>query len=389
MNPGPTQTTSAPLPPPFKRAGRAHLYEVVSSKLLERIKSGAIPVGTSLPSERELCLEFNVSRQTMRNALAQLSLKGVIESRAGSGHFACSSDGPRRKANGEKNGARITRQIGVICPPKYYLNDPNQWKTLMGLKGRISQEGYSLAMSVSQKDEKNGFSPCYQHWLEDGDMAGYIGISVNPAMQRRLHESGYPSLVMGYVWEDIPLPSIAVDFRLVYENILEHLAREGHTRVVTMLNNPDTLFTSKVKEGIARGIQKLGWKEDQVVIRRYNDNAYDLVSSIRAVIRSDEPAPAIVLQGEDHLDAVMRFFEIEGVRLPDDCHVLVAQFSDTKRAAYGDKIVFFNFDYLWIGQMIGQRMLDIIAGKQPDPLHQEVLLGEIVDARASSARVAA
>ncbi len=373
----------------MKPRGRMPLYEMVTNTLMERIKSETIPLGESLPSERELCLEFNVSRQTMRNALAQLSLKGFIDSRAGAGHFVCNPDDIRRKSNAQKTSVRSTRQIGIICPPKYYLEDPSQWRTLMGIKSRISQEGYSLAMSVSQKDEKNGFLPSYQHWLADGDMEGYIGISVNAAMQRRLHECGYPALVMGYVWEDISLPSIAVDFRLAYENILAHLASAGHTRVVAMLNNPDTLFTNKVKEGVASGMKMLGWNDDQVVIRRHNDNAYDLVSSIRALIRSDEPPQALILQGEDHLDAVMRFFQIEKIRLPEDLHLIVAQLSDAPRAAYGDKLGFFNFDYLRIGQMIGQRVLDIIAGKQPATLHQEILLGEIIDPRFASAMAAA
>lgn len=52
--------------------------------LRERIKAGVYAVGSRAPSEAELCEEFNVSRQTVREALRKLSEMGYVERRRGS-----------------------------------------------------------------------------------------------------------------------------------------------------------------------------------------------------------------------------------------------------------------------------------------------------------------
>ncbi|OBP13574.1 GntR family transcriptional regulator [Rheinheimera sp. SA_1] len=45
------------------------------------IVQGVYPVGTGLPSEADLCIEYNVSRSSTREAVKMLSAKGLISSR--------------------------------------------------------------------------------------------------------------------------------------------------------------------------------------------------------------------------------------------------------------------------------------------------------------------
>jgi len=365
---------------PSEPRSRESLYEVVANTILKRIQAQEIKAGEALPSERELCLEFNVSRQTVRNAIAVLSERGVLDSRAGAGHFVRSTPGKLQKSS---TNQRSTRQIGVIYPPQIYLEEPTQWNTLMGLKGRLSQDGYSVTLSVSHKDEKAGFMPCYQHWLEDGEVAGYIGVSIPASLQRRLFECGYPAIAMGYVWEDIDLPSIALDFRRLYDELIVHLAGLGHRSIGAVLVRQDSKFTRNILEGIASGTSRIGAPANSVAIRRYADTAYDLVSSVRALMRSRKRPTALLLQGDEHLDHVMRFFEMEGIRIPDDLHLTVVQVRHSTNFIHADRVAYFQFDYVNFGRMVAQQLLDIIEGKPAKPLHKEVLLGKIFDPSAS------
>ena len=52
--------------------------------------SGALPVGTQLPSEEELIREFNVSRTTIRATIQNLVRQGLVEIRRGRGTFVAS-----------------------------------------------------------------------------------------------------------------------------------------------------------------------------------------------------------------------------------------------------------------------------------------------------------
>lgn len=70
-----------------------HLPEEIARELERRIGSGEFPVGSKLPSERELSVEYAVSRPVVREALSQLKLEGLIEARAGSGVYVVDKSG--------------------------------------------------------------------------------------------------------------------------------------------------------------------------------------------------------------------------------------------------------------------------------------------------------
>lgn len=59
--------------------------EQLRETFLNRIRTGVWPVGEALPSERELMVEFKVSRIPLREAIAGLRALGVLHTRPGSG----------------------------------------------------------------------------------------------------------------------------------------------------------------------------------------------------------------------------------------------------------------------------------------------------------------
>ena len=63
------------------------LYHRISTVLIEQIREGRYPPGSSLPSEIELAERFNVSRVTIRKTLDRLEQGGLVERRQGRGTF--------------------------------------------------------------------------------------------------------------------------------------------------------------------------------------------------------------------------------------------------------------------------------------------------------------
>ncbi|WP_026151751.1 FadR/GntR family transcriptional regulator [Streptomyces prunicolor] len=70
-----------------ERPGRQRKPEMVAEAMLTRIRSGELPVGARLPSERDLATEYGVSRNAVREALAVLQLSGHVETRLGDGSY--------------------------------------------------------------------------------------------------------------------------------------------------------------------------------------------------------------------------------------------------------------------------------------------------------------
>jgi DNA-binding GntR family transcriptional regulator len=60
-------------------------YRRMAGILMDEIGRGTYAIGATLPTERELCQRFEVSRHTTRDALKLLEQKGLIRRRQGSG----------------------------------------------------------------------------------------------------------------------------------------------------------------------------------------------------------------------------------------------------------------------------------------------------------------
>lgn len=84
---------------PMKR-----LYETVMDSLAEDILAGTHKIADKLPSERDLAAGFNVSRQTIREAMIALEVDGLVEVIKGSGNYV--------KALRRKNGVAAAIDVG-------------------------------------------------------------------------------------------------------------------------------------------------------------------------------------------------------------------------------------------------------------------------------------
>ncbi|MEU6783226.1 FadR/GntR family transcriptional regulator [Nonomuraea angiospora] len=69
--------------PRFEPVRAVRAYERVVEQVEEAIESGSLSPGERLPSERELMVQFSVSRSTVREALRVLQARGLVRSRPG------------------------------------------------------------------------------------------------------------------------------------------------------------------------------------------------------------------------------------------------------------------------------------------------------------------
>ena len=69
-------TTSAPRPP--EEGDEQTLYWKVATRLLTELRDGTVPPGERLPGERQLARHFEVSRETVRQALEVLRRRGLV-----------------------------------------------------------------------------------------------------------------------------------------------------------------------------------------------------------------------------------------------------------------------------------------------------------------------
>ncbi|RWE04081.1 FadR/GntR family transcriptional regulator [Mesorhizobium sp.] len=74
---------------------RKPLSTVVAESLAEKIRSGRLQPGAQLPTEAELCAEYDVSRTVVREAVARLRSEGMVVPQQGRGMFVSETPVPR------------------------------------------------------------------------------------------------------------------------------------------------------------------------------------------------------------------------------------------------------------------------------------------------------
>src|SRR3712207_2733334 len=73
--------------PAIEPIRRVKLYEEVAARIRDLIADGELSPGQALPSERKLAEQFKVGRAVIREAIRQLEVSGLVESRHGGGNY--------------------------------------------------------------------------------------------------------------------------------------------------------------------------------------------------------------------------------------------------------------------------------------------------------------
>jgi GntR family transcriptional regulator len=70
------------------------MYQKIAEEIRKQIDSGALARGTQLPTEIELGTNYGASRNTIRDAIKQLTSQGLVETRPGRGTFVTTKIDP-------------------------------------------------------------------------------------------------------------------------------------------------------------------------------------------------------------------------------------------------------------------------------------------------------
>lgn len=208
----------------------------VCEQLEWRIRQGEYgPLGR-LPSEVRLAAELGVSRGTLRQALADLRRRGLIEGTPGRGTFVLRSPRTARAS---------TRRVGVVVP---LVAQPHVAGLIQGIEGELHRRGYTVLIgdggsTAGQQSDRIG------RLLDQGAAAliAYpIDYEPDPALFQGLADRGLPLALL-----DRYLPGLAVD-AVVPDNVggayaaVSHLVATGHRRIAFV--GSDNLMTSSVAE---------------------------------------------------------------------------------------------------------------------------------------------
>ena len=136
--------------PPARNATAA--YRIVADRLRAEIAAGAYPAGVALPTEADLCLEHEVSRQTVRRAFQDLVAEGIVYRIPGRGTFVAGMSGKYVRSSGsieELMALADDTDLDVLDPPAIGVDISAATDDALVPGGSKATGGYALVVATS------------------------------------------------------------------------------------------------------------------------------------------------------------------------------------------------------------------------------------------------
>ena len=207
-------------------------YLQVADILRREIAEGVFRDGDKLTTEEELRFRFRVSRQTVRQAIAQLEDDGLVDRRRGSGTYV--RHGPRKRQG--------LLRVGVLTS---YMTDYISPMILSGMEETLNDNNAVMVLSSTRNDPKLERSLLER--MLDGQVDGLIVEGCRTAEKTpnadcylRLAERNIPVLFMNAYYREMEqTPHLVMDDYGGGRQAAEELIRRGYRRLGGVFKTDD------------------------------------------------------------------------------------------------------------------------------------------------------
>ena len=328
--------------------------------IVDRIRDGTFPYNAKLPSEAALCEQFNVSRQTVRNALKALIDEGYVASVKGSGSFVQKRFNQRER----KIGVLFTTVRGYICAD-----------ILSGMESVFLPMGYSIQLELSHNRSDNE-----RRFLKAMCASNVSGVIVeatksnfptpNDALFHQLAEQGVPCVFVNSYYQNVPCNAVVWNDREVAYALTTRLIRAGHKRIGGIFRFDEMQGANRF-QGFSQALLDNGMEVNENNVcwyctpdgyKAYSHRQSNMIDSF--VERLETHCSALVCYNDIMAGIIINKLRLRGVGIPEQVTIVSFDNSDLVQL-FGLKD-FYSFDHPKdrIGKAAAHMLLEMIDGKR-------------------------
>ncbi len=238
------------------RASEQPLVDQIKAIILEQIRVGELAPGERIPSERELCRIYGVSRTTARNALVDLENRGVVTRATGSGTFVREEESPAEPAGGASGTVGF-----LLCrhhfPVRSLREDFFYFDVMEGIQDVLKADGsHLLFQQVAGDDGEESLI---------ADLVGKVdGILLAEGRSERLIDTSLEArlpLVLINPSVDrlkVNLNTVAIDNRAGAYKAVRHLIELGHRAIGCIEGPTDSAPARERYAGCRHALEEAG-----------------------------------------------------------------------------------------------------------------------------------
>lgn len=290
-------------------------YLQLKEDLLKKIKRGDLPAGEKIPSENTLAAQYQLSRQTVRKAIAELTQEGFLYPEHGRGTFVSQW---AIHTNTSKNIAVVTT----------YLSDYIFPRVIQGIEQVLSANGYSIVLKTTG-NSRAAEARCIEELLSK-DIDGMI-IEPSKSQISCRHTSLYDQMdeyqipyvfMQGFFHQLKNKPYVVMDDKQGGYLITKHLLELGHRKILGIFKADDVQGQERHK-GYVRALQEYGilYAPEYVTWFYTEDRELKPREVIASHITGDIPFDAVVCYNDQIAVEVIRTIREYGKKVPRDISV--------------------------------------------------------------------
>lgn len=299
------------------------LHEVLLNDLAEN----AWHAGERFYSEHQLCIKYDVSRQTVRKGTNALADQGLLKRVKGSGTYVTEKAVSLRHTK--------THSIGVLVT---YLSDYIFPVVIKELERTFTGAGYTVQLASSSNSSARERTLIQK--MLDSEVDGIIleptkSALPNPNMDiyEALAREGFPLITIHSSYPGVNLPSITVDDTEAGYLATKHLLRLGHRHISAVLKSDDLQGLNRYK-GILKAHRELNLNfNDQRVYWYTTEDLGHFEALNEAILKRLTSSTAVVVYNDQIGIMVQRMLLDAGLRIPQDCSMVSIDDSKFARLA--------------------------------------------------------
>ncbi|HEY0966528.1 MAG TPA: substrate-binding domain-containing protein [Opitutaceae bacterium] len=267
-----------------------------------------------LPGERTLCSSLQVSRNTLRAALALVKQDGLIMGQHGSGNRITSSGPVKRKPP-------YSRDVALLTPDSLERMRPTQTLWIDELRAMLSERDCRLHVFHGMQFFRPNAGPALRRLIAQNRHGCWILALCNQGTQQWFERHRIPCIVAGSVYEGVDLPFRDLDHRAVCRHAVGTLLGQGHRRIALIMQKSRLAGDIESEAGYLDGLGRFAGGAEPLV--RYHDSTPEGISSVvrRLTEQRDPPTAMIVANAFHYLTVASRLAQL-GKRVPTDISLI-------------------------------------------------------------------
>ncbi|MBI4243695.1 MAG: GntR family transcriptional regulator [Planctomycetes bacterium] len=339
------------------------LYYKVKNDLKQKILNGVYKEGDLLPTEREICELYEVSRITVVKSLTELVNEGWINRRQGKGSFAAKP--PEREA--------IASNIGFVTDKLELIAHPFFTGLVSAIKSELLEKDVGLLISTLE----DGL--WHTKLIKNKRVNGIISMTPQLNSQDIIelkHNREIPLVLLFNDRRDKDSISVNIDWKKGMSIAIQYLLKLGHTRIAFLQGNSAYAPDQEKLEGYRETLKDAGIEPDDSLIIETLYEKERVPELIQVFLDVLVPPTAFVCADDVLAEKTMRVLKEMGKNIPDDFSII--GFNDMEVASMvSPTLTTVRIPLEEVGRLSTQMLLKLMHGEaivERQPLLQPELI---------------